>query len=44
MDGARTELIKKVNTVSQAASQEPIVVKAEEHAKELAWLARELEE
>ncbi|XP_064188612.1 laminin subunit alpha-3-like isoform X1 [Anguilla rostrata] len=43
-DGARTELIKKVNTISQAASKEPIVVRAEEHAKELDKLARELQE
>ncbi|KAJ8396826.1 hypothetical protein AAFF_G00014250 [Aldrovandia affinis] len=43
-DGARTHLIKKVNVISQAASKEPIVVSAEKHARELNWLARELQD
>ncbi|KAI1891331.1 hypothetical protein AGOR_G00142700 [Albula goreensis] len=43
-DGARTDLIKKVNAISQAASKEPIVVRAEEHAEELDRLAGEWRE
>ncbi|KAJ8278107.1 hypothetical protein GJAV_G00083890 [Gymnothorax javanicus] len=43
-DGARTDLIKKTNAASLAASKEPIVVRAEDHAAELDRLAMELEE
>ncbi|XP_064409675.1 laminin subunit alpha-3 isoform X2 [Latimeria chalumnae] len=44
LDGAKLELMKKVKTVSESASKEPLVVKAEEHAKLLDDLAKQLEE
>lgn len=44
MDGAKTHLTKKVNEISRAAAQEDIVEDAEEHARNLSKLAKELEE
>lgn len=44
MDGAKTDLTKKVNEIAKAAAQEDIVVAAEEHAKNLYKLAKDLEE
>ncbi|KAK5860005.1 hypothetical protein PBY51_021515 [Eleginops maclovinus] len=43
LDGAKTDLNKKVNDITKAAAKEGIVVKAEDHAKNLAKLANELE-
>lgn len=44
MDGAKTDLTKKVNEISKAAAKGDIVEAAEEHAKNLAKLAKDLEE
>ncbi|KAF7654917.1 hypothetical protein LDENG_00063180 [Lucifuga dentata] len=44
IDGAKTDLIKKVNELSQAAAQEDLVENAEEHARNLAKLAKQLED
>uniref|UniRef100_A0AAV2JTK7 Laminin subunit alpha-3-like n=1 Tax=Knipowitschia caucasica TaxID=637954 RepID=A0AAV2JTK7_KNICA len=44
LDGAKTDLTKKVNDLSKAAAQEGIVIKAEDHAKNLSKLAKELED
>eukprot|EP00063_Salmo_salar_P020916 XP_013995751.1 PREDICTED: laminin subunit alpha-3-like isoform X7 [Salmo salar] len=44
LDGARTDLTKKVNAVSQAAAKEDIVERAEKHAENLAKLAKELQD
>lgn len=44
LDGAKTDLTKKVNDIVRAAAQEDIVEKAEEHAKTLAKLAKDLED
>uniref|UniRef100_A0A8C4F1H6 Laminin subunit alpha 3 n=1 Tax=Dicentrarchus labrax TaxID=13489 RepID=A0A8C4F1H6_DICLA len=44
LDGAKTDLTKKVNEISKAAAKEDIVVAAEQHAKKLDKLAKELEE
>lgn len=44
LDGAKTDLTKRVNEISKAAAKEPIVVAAEEHAKNLTKLAKDLEE
>ncbi|XP_040910690.1 laminin subunit alpha-3-like isoform X2 [Toxotes jaculatrix] len=44
LDGAKTDLTKKVNEISKAAAKEDIVVAAEEHAKNLSMLAKELED
>uniref|UniRef100_A0A8D3D4N3 Laminin subunit alpha 3 n=1 Tax=Scophthalmus maximus TaxID=52904 RepID=A0A8D3D4N3_SCOMX len=44
LDGAKTDLTKKVNEISKAAAQEDIVKAAEDHAKNLSKLAKELEE
>uniref|UniRef100_A0A4W5KYG2 Laminin subunit alpha 3 n=1 Tax=Hucho hucho TaxID=62062 RepID=A0A4W5KYG2_9TELE len=44
LDGARTDLTKKVNTMSQAAAKEDIVERAEKHAENLAKLAKELQD
>lgn len=44
LDGAKTDLTKKVNEISKAAAKEDIVKDAEEHAKDLNKLAQELEE
>ncbi|XP_018532088.1 laminin subunit alpha-3 isoform X3 [Lates calcarifer] len=44
MDGAKTDLTKKVNEIAKAAAQEDIVVAAEEHAKNLYKLAKDLED
>ncbi|XP_041659948.1 laminin subunit alpha-3-like isoform X2 [Cheilinus undulatus] len=44
LDGAKTDLTKKVNDIARAAAQEDIVEKAENHAKELENLAKKLED
>ncbi|XP_019117800.1 laminin subunit alpha-3 isoform X2 [Larimichthys crocea] len=44
MDGAKTDLTKKVNEISKAAAKGDIVEAAEEHAKNLAKLAKDLED
>ncbi|XP_041698139.2 laminin subunit alpha-3 isoform X1 [Coregonus clupeaformis] len=44
LDGARTDLTKKVNDISQAAAKEDIVERAEKHAENLAKLAKELQD
>ncbi|KAF0046927.1 hypothetical protein F2P81_000560 [Scophthalmus maximus] len=44
LDGAKTDLTKKVNEISKAAAQEDIVKAAEDHAKNLSKLAKELED
>ncbi|XP_035644145.2 laminin subunit alpha-3-like isoform X3 [Oncorhynchus keta] len=44
LDGARTDLTKKVNAISQAAAKEDIVERAERHAENLAKLAKELQD
>ncbi|XP_051258985.1 LOW QUALITY PROTEIN: laminin subunit alpha-3-like [Dicentrarchus labrax] len=44
LDGAKTDLTKKVNEISKAAAKEDIVVAAEQHAKKLDKLAKELED
>ncbi|XP_055359510.1 laminin subunit alpha-3-like isoform X2 [Betta splendens] len=43
LDGAKTDLTERVNEISKAAAKEDIVVKAEEHARNLEELARDLE-
>ncbi|KAG7258727.1 hypothetical protein CRUP_029788, partial [Coryphaenoides rupestris] len=43
MDGAKTDLTKKVNEISRAAGKEAIVRRAEEHADTLSKLAMELQ-
>ncbi|XP_060941018.1 laminin subunit alpha-3-like isoform X2 [Limanda limanda] len=44
LDGAKTDLTKKVNDISKAAAQEDLVVAAEEHAKNLLKMAKELQD
>ncbi|TDH05750.1 hypothetical protein EPR50_G00125750 [Perca flavescens] len=44
LDGAKTDLTKKVNEIVKAAAKEDIVIAAENHAKELSKLAKELED
>uniref|UniRef100_A0A8C9ZF23 Laminin subunit alpha 3 n=1 Tax=Sander lucioperca TaxID=283035 RepID=A0A8C9ZF23_SANLU len=44
LDGAKTDLTKKVNEIAAAAAKEGIVIAAENHAKELSKLAKELED
>ncbi|XP_029308567.1 LOW QUALITY PROTEIN: laminin subunit alpha-3-like [Cottoperca gobio] len=44
LDGAKTNLNKKVNEIAKAAGKEDIVKRAEEHAARLAKLAKELED
>uniref|UniRef100_A0A8C8K2K3 Laminin subunit alpha 3 n=1 Tax=Oncorhynchus tshawytscha TaxID=74940 RepID=A0A8C8K2K3_ONCTS len=44
LDGARTALTKKVNSLSQAVAKEDIVERAEKHAENLAKLAKELQD
>ncbi|XP_072297637.1 laminin subunit alpha-3-like [Eucyclogobius newberryi] len=44
LDGAKTDLTKKVNDLVKAANKEGLVVKAEDHAKNLARMAKELED
>lgn len=44
LDGAKIEVTKKVNEISKAAAKGPIVEAAEEHARNLSKLAKELEE
>lgn len=44
LDGAKTDLTTKVNEITKAAAKKDIVEAAEEHAKNLDKLARELEE
>uniref|UniRef100_A0A8C2YYV5 Si:ch211-241e1.3 n=1 Tax=Cyclopterus lumpus TaxID=8103 RepID=A0A8C2YYV5_CYCLU len=43
MDGAKTDLTKKVNEIANAAAKKGIVEAAEEHARNLDKLARDLE-
>ncbi|XP_034559528.1 laminin subunit alpha-3-like [Notolabrus celidotus] len=43
LDGAKTDLTKKVNDITKAASQEEIVEDAEEHARNLDKTAKDLE-
>ncbi|XP_023282957.1 laminin subunit alpha-3 [Seriola lalandi dorsalis] len=44
LDGAKTDLTKKVNEITKAAAKEDIVEAAEVHAKNLDKLAKELED
>lgn len=44
LDGAKTDLTKKVNEIAKAAAKEDIVEAAEDHANNLNKLAKELEE
>ncbi|KAJ8372354.1 hypothetical protein AAFF_G00290230 [Aldrovandia affinis] len=44
LDGAKTDLTKKVNHISQAAAKEDIVEKAEKHAETLSRLAKDLQQ
>ncbi|XP_066537073.1 laminin subunit alpha-3 [Hoplias malabaricus] len=44
LDGAKTDLINRLNNISQAASKEPLVKKAEDHAALLNKLANDLQE
>ncbi|XP_015209136.2 laminin subunit alpha-3 isoform X2 [Lepisosteus oculatus] len=44
LDGAKTDLSRKVNELSKAASKEDIVERAEKHAENLDRLASELQE
>ncbi|XP_062260014.1 laminin subunit alpha-3-like [Platichthys flesus] len=44
LDGAKTDLTKRVNDISKAAAQEDIVERAEEHAKNLLKMAKELQD
>ncbi|XP_044224545.1 laminin subunit alpha-3-like isoform X2 [Thunnus albacares] len=44
LDGAKTDLTRKVNEIAKAAAKEDIVEAAEEHAKNLNKLAKELED
>ena len=44
LDGAKTDLTKQVNIISQAASKEDLVDRAEKHAENLSKLAKDLEE
>lgn len=43
LDGAKTDLTKKVNEMSKAAAKEDIVEAAEDHARNLTRMADELE-
>uniref|UniRef100_A0A673CU24 Laminin subunit alpha 3 n=1 Tax=Sphaeramia orbicularis TaxID=375764 RepID=A0A673CU24_9TELE len=43
LDGAKTDLTKKVNEISKAAANEKLVEAAEEHAKNLTKMAEDLE-
>lgn len=44
LDGAKMDLIKKVNLISMAAAKEDLVVRAEKHAELLNQLAMDLQE
>ncbi|KAL6491046.1 hypothetical protein MHYP_G00013910 [Metynnis hypsauchen] len=44
LDGAKKDLINKVNSISQAAAKEGLVKEAEDHAATLSRLANELQE
>uniref|UniRef100_A0A3Q0SFF0 Si:ch211-241e1.3 n=1 Tax=Amphilophus citrinellus TaxID=61819 RepID=A0A3Q0SFF0_AMPCI len=44
LDGAKTDLTKKVNEISKAVAQKDIVEAAEDHAKNLQKIAKDLEE
>uniref|UniRef100_A0A672U270 Laminin subunit alpha 3 n=1 Tax=Strigops habroptila TaxID=2489341 RepID=A0A672U270_STRHB len=44
LDGARKDMNEKLTNGSSSASKEPLVVRAEEHAKSLQDLAKQLEE
>lgn len=43
LDGAKTDLTKKVNEITKAAAQKDLVEAAEEHAKKLSELAKQIE-
>ena len=43
LDGAKKDLTKKVNEISQAADKEDLVTRAEDHADQLSKLAMELQ-
>ncbi|XP_042353016.1 laminin subunit alpha-3-like [Plectropomus leopardus] len=43
LDGAKTDLTKRVNEIAKAAAKEDVVKAAEDHAKELAELANKME-
>lgn len=44
LDGAKTDLTKKVNEIANAAKQVDLVERAENHANNLDKVAKELEE
>ncbi|XP_072543376.1 laminin subunit alpha-3 isoform X2 [Salminus brasiliensis] len=44
LDGAKTDLTKRVNSISQAAAKEGLVKRAEDHAAMLSKLANDLQE
>ncbi|XP_077376606.1 laminin subunit alpha-3-like isoform X1 [Festucalex cinctus] len=44
LDGGKTDLTKKVNEISKVAAKEDVVVAAEDHAKNLKKLSKELED
>uniref|UniRef100_A0A669BW71 Laminin subunit alpha 3 n=1 Tax=Oreochromis niloticus TaxID=8128 RepID=A0A669BW71_ORENI len=44
LDGAKTDLTKKVNEISKAAAKKDIVEAAEDHAKNLEKIAKDIEE
>ncbi|KAM4728827.1 laminin subunit alpha-3-like isoform 2-T2 [Anableps anableps] len=44
LDGAKTDLTKKVNEITKAAAKKDIVEAAEEHAKNLSKLAKKIED
>ncbi|XP_058487895.1 laminin subunit alpha-3-like isoform X2 [Solea solea] len=44
LDGAKTDLTKKVNEISKAAAKEDVVKAAEDHANNLKKLAKDLED
>ncbi|KAL7875637.1 hypothetical protein AOLI_G00106000 [Acnodon oligacanthus] len=44
LDGAKKDLINKVNSISQAAAKEGLVKEAEDHAATLSRLAKEIQE
>ena len=43
LDGAKTDLTKRVNEISQAVAKEALVKRAEEHAQLLSDLAKQME-
>ncbi|XP_027877262.1 laminin subunit alpha-3 isoform X1 [Xiphophorus couchianus] len=44
LDGAKTDLTKKVNEIAKAAAKKDLVEAAEEHAKKLSKLAKQIED